>query len=316
MVDINECKRIWDERLMQCYKNRDYTQRTLAEALTARHPERPVTQAMISHWCHLSDTGRDFPKYQTMLEIAEVLETSVAYLTGEIDANNMKEEEVCDYTGLLPQAVRSLRLATQREDDPCVNLNEGINSCAIEELEGFDNPSLPLGKRIRTIPRYLSDEYNARTRSVTVSRFLATSAFRNELTKALEQLLNTYTSAYDTTDSERDGMRFFRAKRHATEARYQANEALIRIMDEMTSDAKLPGIEIIAKRMKEIDTARAFSVLADATRVMEKHMNELRASAHHDSARYTIPVTVNSSDPFGLHHSKSEEGNTGLEIQE
>lgn len=286
---------------MTCYVEQGYTQRTLAEALTRLHPDRPVTQAMVSHWCHLADTGRAFPKYQTMLEIAEVLGASVAYLTGEIDANTVQEEQVCDYTGLLPQAVRSLRLATQREDDPKVNLNEdSTDGYLIECLEDIDNPSMPLEQRIRTVPRYLSGHDNARARSMAVSRFLAAPSFRNELAEALEQVLDAYTTS-DATGHDESYRKYLHAERQETQARYQASESLTRIMDQMTDGVNLPIPHDPANTVKMKTIAEALKPLANALRATQDLMNELRASAHNDPGRCIIPTTPGTNDPFGLH---------------
>lgn len=108
MIDINESKRIWDERLVRRYKELGYTQQSLAQALDELHPERGVNQTMVSRWCHLHDTGRSFPKYETMREIADLLDTTVAWLTGQIDGNDWDQERARMYLGLEAEGIQGL----------------------------------------------------------------------------------------------------------------------------------------------------------------------------------------------------------------
>ncbi|RYP97897.1 hypothetical protein PG102015_0154 [Bifidobacterium pseudolongum subsp. globosum] len=116
MIDINESKRIWDERLVRRYKELGYTQQSLAQALDELHPERGVNQTMVSRWCHLHDTDRSFPKYETMREIADLLDTTVAWLTGQIDSNDWDQERAAAFLGLDAEAMAGLYTALHPEE--------------------------------------------------------------------------------------------------------------------------------------------------------------------------------------------------------
>lgn len=146
MIDISESKRIWDERLVRRYKELGYTQQSLAQALDELHPERGVTQTMVSRWCHLHDTGRSFPKYETMREIADLLDTTVAWLTGQIDSNDWDRQRAAAFLGLDAEAMAGLYTALHPEkhtdentvDQSSIEFVQTVGDAAMMRQNAFD----------------------------------------------------------------------------------------------------------------------------------------------------------------------------------
>ena len=113
---------IWNERFEKRMNELKLSQRKFS----ALYKERFGTgsQADVSKWMHIgeidsrSKKGRKFPEFETMRNIAEILEVSVGYLIGETDFKTYEMEQVSRYTGLSPTAIEATRAVTSGKAIP------------------------------------------------------------------------------------------------------------------------------------------------------------------------------------------------------
>ncbi len=111
MYDINERKKIWNERLKKCIKDSGYTQELLACDINKKH-DKDYTQNTISRWQHLGDAKKGvkgFPDYENMLTLANFFGVDVGYLTGETDNETFGMEKASAFLGLNSTAIKNIR---------------------------------------------------------------------------------------------------------------------------------------------------------------------------------------------------------------
>lgn len=123
MNDIFEEKaKIWNSRLKQCLKEKQYTQIGFADKLNEQF-EMSVTQETVSRWLHVGDkkskrdkNGKEFigfPNYENMICIAKCLDVDLGYLTGETDAETFTLEQASELLNLDTEALKSIIKLTQ-----------------------------------------------------------------------------------------------------------------------------------------------------------------------------------------------------------
>lgn len=102
MSDIFESvSKIWKERLTIAMKKKGYkTQDAFIKSY--KTIDSNCTQATVSRWCRVGDKIEStnkigFPKYESMKKVADFLDVSVGYLTGETDFETFEMEKSCNY---------------------------------------------------------------------------------------------------------------------------------------------------------------------------------------------------------------------------
>ena len=108
----------WKIRLKECMDAGKYTQASFAEALNNKY-ETSYSQKDVSRWLHTGDKIKKgdvgFPKYDTMVLIADFFNVDVGYLTGETDEDTFSLDKVCSYMGLNGEAIKVIREITEIE---------------------------------------------------------------------------------------------------------------------------------------------------------------------------------------------------------
>jgi transcriptional regulator with XRE-family HTH domain len=109
----------WRERLRKSLKERHFTQESFIEAINKKHNEK-FGQKDASRWMNVgSKKGKSnigFPKYRTMILIADALGVDVGYLTGETDMDSFDVEKTSKFLGLGSQAINHIRKFTNPEN--------------------------------------------------------------------------------------------------------------------------------------------------------------------------------------------------------
>lgn len=113
MDDISEERAAcWRQRLRQCMSDRGLTQLGLVSALNKQYLTK-FHQKDVSRWLNTGSktaTGTiGFPKYETMLIIADFFNVDVGYLTGETSESTFDLTKACAYTRLAPTSVLAIR---------------------------------------------------------------------------------------------------------------------------------------------------------------------------------------------------------------
>lgn len=113
MDDISQRRAaIWRMRLKRCMDERGLTQLAFVTQLNRQFLTK-YHQKDISRWLNTGNRTASgvigFPKYETMMLIAEFFNVDVGYLTGESDEETFSMQRACDFTGLDSTAVRNIR---------------------------------------------------------------------------------------------------------------------------------------------------------------------------------------------------------------
>lgn len=113
MDDITQLRAAcWRQRLRKCLKERGLTQVEFVSALNRTYLTR-FHQKDVSRWLNTGNQTANgvigFPKYETMMLIADFLGVDVGYLTGETDETSFDLEKASSYTGLSSDAILSIR---------------------------------------------------------------------------------------------------------------------------------------------------------------------------------------------------------------
>lgn len=116
MNDIYDQKStIWNKRLRKCISNNQLNQTAFANALNKKYFQS-FTQKDVSRWVNVGSTNRKeqvgFPKFQTMIMIADFFEVDIGYLTGETDSSTFSLEKTSEYLQMSPVAIQNLRQFT------------------------------------------------------------------------------------------------------------------------------------------------------------------------------------------------------------
>ena len=109
----------WKTRLKECMDAGKYTQASFAEALNNKYGTS-YGQKDVSRWLHTGDKIKKgevgFPKYDTMVLIADFFNVDVGYLTGETDEDTFSLDKACSYMGLNGEAIKAIREITETEN--------------------------------------------------------------------------------------------------------------------------------------------------------------------------------------------------------
>lgn len=116
MNDIyNDKANIWNNRLKECLANHNLTQESFANKLNQQYYQS-FSQKDVSRWVNIGSTNQDqqigFPKFQTMILIADFFNIDIGYLTGETDYLNFSLDQVSEYTGMSSIAIKKIRQFT------------------------------------------------------------------------------------------------------------------------------------------------------------------------------------------------------------
>jgi transcriptional regulator with XRE-family HTH domain len=117
----------WRERLKNCMDAGRYTQLSFAESLNKKYGTR-FGQKDVSRWMNTGAKTKNgevgFPKYDTMLLIADYFCLDVGYLTGETDEELFSLEKACSFMGLNGEAIKAIREITHPENETSYMLKE------------------------------------------------------------------------------------------------------------------------------------------------------------------------------------------------
>src|SRR5699024_10191149 len=116
MNDIYDQKStIWNKRLRKCISNNQLNQTAFANELNKKYFQS-FTQKDVSRWVNVGSTNRKeqvgFPKFQTVIMIADFFEVDIGYLTGETDSSTFSLEKTTEYVQMSPVAIQNLRQFT------------------------------------------------------------------------------------------------------------------------------------------------------------------------------------------------------------
>ena len=121
MNDIDTMK-TWNKRLKERMEISGYkTQTEFAEAFNNIYGTK-CTQTDISRWLRVGESNKKynkntytekkeiigFPSFMNMKRVAEMLNVTVAYLTGETDYDSFNLEKACTYTGISQGAMKTI----------------------------------------------------------------------------------------------------------------------------------------------------------------------------------------------------------------
>lgn len=104
---------IWNVRFEQKLKDNNLSQRKFIELYRKKFGHG--SQADVSKWMHVGQKDgrtkkeRGFPSFETMRNIAEILEVSVGYLIGETDCDTFDLEKASNYIGLSATSIMCIK---------------------------------------------------------------------------------------------------------------------------------------------------------------------------------------------------------------
>jgi transcriptional regulator with XRE-family HTH domain len=140
---LKEKATYWKIRLKKCMDAGRYTQASFAEALNNKYGTS-YGQKDVSRWMNTGAKIKNgevgFPKYDTMLLIADFFSVDVGYLTGETDEISFSVEKACSYMGLNGEAIKAIREITHPENEATYmrkDMRESFNKFL--SAEGFPN---------------------------------------------------------------------------------------------------------------------------------------------------------------------------------
>ncbi|QNK46558.1 hypothetical protein H7F28_14360 [Brevibacterium sp. PAMC23299] len=140
---LKEKATYWKSRLKKCMDAGRYTQASFAEALNNKYGTS-YSQKDVSRWVNTGAKIKNgevgFPKYDTMLLIADFLRLDIGYLTGETDEDSFSLEKACSYMGLNGEAIKAIREITDPENEASYmrkDMRESFNKFI--SAEGFPN---------------------------------------------------------------------------------------------------------------------------------------------------------------------------------
>lgn len=117
---LKEKATYWKIRLKKCMDAAKYTQASFAEALNNKYGTS-YSQKDVSRWMNTGAKIKNgivgFPKYDTMVLIADFFHLDVGYLTGETAEDSFSLEKACSYLGLNGESIKAIRAITQPENE-------------------------------------------------------------------------------------------------------------------------------------------------------------------------------------------------------
>lgn len=117
-----EKAKIWNERFEKKMNDMGLSQYQFIDRY--REQFGKGRQPDVSKWMHVGELDsktrkeRGFPAFETMRNIAEILEVSVGYLIGETDYETFEMERASKYIGLSPAAIEATRALTSGKAIP------------------------------------------------------------------------------------------------------------------------------------------------------------------------------------------------------
>lgn len=115
---------IWNERFGMKMKEKGYSQRSFAEAYSKKYGKQKngaarksgtTSQTEVCKWLHVGELDgktnkkRGFPAYETMKNIADLLDVDLGYLIGETDCVTFDLERTSEFLGLSSETVSAIR---------------------------------------------------------------------------------------------------------------------------------------------------------------------------------------------------------------
>lgn len=121
MYDLSKEKAMcWNIRLKKYIDASNYTQVSFSQALNNKYGTC-YSQKDVSRWLNIGakiKSGRvGFPKYETMLLIADFIHVDVGYLIGETNEVSFSLEKACSYMGLNGEAINAIREITHPDNE-------------------------------------------------------------------------------------------------------------------------------------------------------------------------------------------------------
>ena len=116
--EIEQRKACWNERIKKCLRDKKMTQAKFAELYNKQNETNSCSQRTVSRWLRVGDYKKgikNFPEYETMMKIANVLGVEVGYLTGETEAESYNAQKAADYLRLSVNTVNSIKQLTDRK---------------------------------------------------------------------------------------------------------------------------------------------------------------------------------------------------------
>lgn len=121
MYDLSKEKAMcWNIRLKKYIDASNYTQVSFSQALNNKYGTC-YSQKDVSRWLNIGakiKSGKvGFPKYETMLLIADFIHVDVGYLIGETNEVSFSLEKACSYMGLNGEAINAIREITHPDNE-------------------------------------------------------------------------------------------------------------------------------------------------------------------------------------------------------
>lgn len=135
----------WNSRLKKCIADGGFTQVSLADAINNKYGTK-YGQKDVSRWTNTGTKNKNgevgFPKYETMIRIADFFGVDVGYLLGETDDDSFLLEKACSYMGLNSAAIKAIREFTHHDAETTnymrLDMSETLNKFfAADEFPNF-----------------------------------------------------------------------------------------------------------------------------------------------------------------------------------
>ncbi|MFA1015210.1 helix-turn-helix domain-containing protein [Dubosiella newyorkensis] len=117
---LNEKAKIWTTRLKLLMKKKGYTQESFLKEYKEKYGN--CTQANVSRWLRVRKPDKEginndigFPKYETMVKIADMFGVSVGYLTGETNFETFQLEQACQLLGIDEKTAKEIKSISSGE---------------------------------------------------------------------------------------------------------------------------------------------------------------------------------------------------------
>lgn len=119
--------------MKECLKNHNLTQESFANKLNQQYYQS-FSQKDVSRWTNIGSTNQKqkigFPKFQTMILIADFFDVDVGYVTGEANYLTFSLAQASEYTGMSPIVILKIRQFT---------ISDNINNLMIEDQKNALN---------------------------------------------------------------------------------------------------------------------------------------------------------------------------------
>jgi len=205
MNDLIRAKaQIWNERLKKCMDENNLTQASFAEALSRKYnTEKEISQKTVSRWLNVGSKVQSgtigFPKFDSIILIADFFNVDIGYLTGEINEDTFLMKDACSFTGLNSKSIEAIRKMTNPDSNNKFlykDIRETVNSFLSSDeifsfIENLDD--------LLSINRYLKIEFEFLDDAIDYSRDMKMNEklYKYLLNEALTLLINEIYSSPD-----------------------------------------------------------------------------------------------------------------------